>query len=45
MSENDLGIYIMMGGIALFSTAIVVMDWLGRRQRRRQKNAATATKH
>jgi hypothetical protein len=45
MNGNDIGIYIMLGGMVLFSTIIVVMDWLGRRQRRRQKNAVTATKH
>jgi hypothetical protein len=45
MTGNDIGIYIMLGGMVLFSTIIVVMDWLGRRQRRRQRNAVTAAKH
>jgi hypothetical protein len=45
MTGNDTGIYIMLGGMVLFSTVIVVMDWFGRRQRRRQRNAVTATKH
>ena len=33
------GVYIMMGGMALFATLIVGFDWLGRRQRRRRSNA------
>jgi len=45
MTGNDAGIYIMLGGMVLFSTVIVLMDWLGRRQRRRQRNALTTTKH
>jgi hypothetical protein len=35
----------ILGGMVLFSTVIVVMDWFGRRQRRRQRNAVTTTKH
>ena len=29
------GIYIMMGGMALFATIVGVLDLLGRRQKRR----------
>jgi len=45
VTGNDTGIYIMLGGMVLFSTVIVVMDWLGRRQRRRQRSAVAANKH
>ena len=32
-----IGIYIMLGGMALFATIIVGMDWLARRQRQRRE--------
>lgn len=31
------GVYVMMGGVALFVTLIGVMDLLGQRQKRRQE--------
>ena len=32
-----IGVYIMLGGMVGFATLIVVMDAIGRRQRRRQQ--------
>lgn len=37
------GIYIMLGGMVLFTVIVVGLDWLGRRQQRR-RNSVTATK-
>jgi hypothetical protein len=30
-----MGIYILLGGIALFAVTITTLDWFGRRQQRR----------
>ena len=32
------GIYIMLGGMALFATLVVGIDWLARRQRQRRES-------
>ena len=45
MTGNDIGVYVMLGGMVLFSTIVVMMDWLGRRQRRRRRDAVNETKH
>jgi hypothetical protein len=31
-----VGIYILLGGMALFAVTITTLDWLGRRQRERR---------
>lgn len=37
MNDNEFGIYIMLGGIALFAGVVTALDWWGRRQQRRQQ--------
>lgn len=37
MNENEIGIFIMLGGIALFAGIITSLDWWARRQQRRQQ--------
>lgn len=38
MNDNELGIYILLGGIAGFALVVTMVDWCGRRQRRHQKH-------
>lgn len=35
MNDNEIGIYIMLGGIGLFALVVTTLDWWARRQQRR----------
>jgi formate-dependent nitrite reductase membrane component NrfD len=37
MNDNEVGIYIMLGGIAGFAFVVTMLDWWGRRQQRRHQ--------
>ena len=36
MSEREIGIFIIFGGIALFAVVITTLDWWARRRQRRE---------
>jgi hypothetical protein len=36
MNDNEVGVFIMLGGIALFAGEVTALEWWGRRQERWQ---------
>lgn len=42
MSEIPAGIWIIFGGIFLFSTIVTLLDWIGRRQLRKKSGGDQA---